>query len=52
MQKSGYADLPLHHGKVPRWLAERMSQLGGAIIEAIAIEYGKSEVIKRLSDPA
>ena len=47
----GYADLPLHHGKVPRWLAERMSALGGAIIEAIVVEYGKSEVLKRLSDP-
>ncbi|MEQ8237869.1 MAG: DUF763 domain-containing protein [Cyclobacteriaceae bacterium] len=52
MKKSGYADLPLHNGKVPRWLAERMSKLGGAIIEAIAVEYGKSEVLKRLSDPA
>ncbi len=52
MRKSGYADLPLHNGKVPRWLAERMSKLGGAIVEAIIIEYGKSEVIKRLSDPA
>ena len=52
MNKSGYADLPLHNGRVPRWLAERMSKLGGAIVEALIIEYGKSEVIKRLSDPA
>ncbi len=52
MKKSGYADLPLHGGKVPRWLAERMSALGGAILEAIIIEYGKTEVMKRLSDPA
>ena len=52
MKKSGYADLPLHGGKVPRWLSERMAKLGGAIIEAIVIDYGKSEVIKRLSDPA
>jgi hypothetical protein len=52
MKKSGYADLPLHNGKVPRWLAERMSKMGGAIMEAIVIEYGKSEVLKRLSDPA
>ncbi len=52
MNKSGYADLPLHNGRVPRWLAERMSTLGKAIIEAILIEYGKSEVIKRMSDPA
>lgn len=52
MNRVGHADLPLHHGKVPKWLAERMSRLGGAIIEAIVIEYGKAEVIKRMSDPA
>ena len=52
MKKSGYADLPLHNGRVPLWLAKRMSALGGAIVEAIVLEYGKSEVIKRLSDPA
>jgi uncharacterized protein len=46
-----YADLPLHYGKVPPWLAERMSKLGGAIIEAIAMDYGKSEVLSRISDP-
>jgi hypothetical protein len=46
-----YADLPLHYGKVPIWLAERMSKLGGAIIESIILEYGKKEVITRLSDP-
>jgi hypothetical protein len=51
MARTGYADLPLHYGKVPQWLAERMSLLGGAIVEAIVIEYGKSEVLKRLSDP-
>ena len=47
----GYADLPLHYGHVPKWLAERMAKLGGAIIESIATEYGKSEVLLRLSDP-
>jgi len=52
MQKSGFADLPLHNGRVPKWLAERMSRLGGAITEAIVLEYGKKEVIRRLSDPA
>ncbi len=52
MKRTGYADLPLHGGRVPRWLAERMSKLGGAIIESIAMEYGRSEVIQRLSDPA
>lgn len=52
MKRSGHADLPLHNGRVPRWLAERMSKLGKAIIEAIIIDYGKAEVIKRMSDPA
>lgn len=51
MKRSGYADLPLHGGHVPTWLAERMTTLGGAIIEAIALDYGRSEVLKRLSDP-
>jgi hypothetical protein len=51
MPRAGYADLPLHHGHVPRWLAERMTTLGGAIIEAIILEYGKPEVLRRLSDP-
>lgn len=46
-----HADLPLHYGKVPPWLAERMSKLGGAIIESIILNYGKSAVLRRLSDP-
>ncbi|MGQ0829776.1 MAG: DUF763 domain-containing protein, partial [Bacteroidota bacterium] len=46
-----YADLPLHYGKVPPWLAERMSLLGGAIVESIILEYGRSAVLARLSDP-
>lgn len=46
-----HADLPLHYGKVPPWLAERMGRLGGAIIESIMLEYGRPEVLTRLSDP-
>lgn len=46
-----YADLPLHYGKVPPWLAERMTLLGAAIIESIILEYGRAEVLKRMSDP-
>ena len=48
--KRGTADLPLHYGTVPPWLAQRMSLLGGAIAEAIVIEYGRPELL-RLSDP-
>ncbi|MEJ2884751.1 DUF763 domain-containing protein [Pedobacter sp. GR22-6] len=51
MKRSGSADLPLHHGHVPKWLAERMSRLGLAITEAIVADYGSAEVMRRLSDP-
>lgn len=49
--KRGSADLPLHWGTVPPWLAQRMSLLGGAIVEAIVIEYGRAALLQRLSDP-
>ena len=51
MQRSGLADLPLHGGHVPAWLAERMTRLGTAIAESILYEYGASELLSRLSDP-
>ncbi len=46
-----YADLPLHYGQVPPWLYQRMSKMGVAIVEAIAMEYGRGAVLQRLSDP-
>ncbi len=46
-----HADLPLHHGKVPRWLAERMGRLGIAITEAVVTEYGRDEFLRRMGDP-
>lgn len=51
IKRSGFADLPLHYGHVPRWLAERMGRLGLAITEAIILEFGKAEFLKRMSDP-
>src|ERR1043165_1606429 len=51
MKRSGVADLPLHGGRVPQWLADRMSKLGTAIVESIVVRYGRSEVLTRLSDP-
>lgn len=51
MSKTGHADLPLHYGRVPPWLANRMKDLGGAITESILIEYGKDEFLRRMSDP-
>lgn len=49
--KRGHADLPLHYGAVPPWLAQRMSSLGGAIVEAIIMEYGRAALLQKLSDP-
>ncbi|RZJ35025.1 MAG: DUF763 domain-containing protein [Flavobacterium sp.] len=51
MKRSGSADLPLHYGHVPPWLAERMSKLGLAIVETIAIEFSPETVVEKLSDP-
>lgn len=49
--KRGSADMPLHYGTVPAWLANRMELLGGAIVEAIVLDYGKSALLQRISDP-
>lgn len=51
MKRSGSADLPLHGGRVPAWLAARMEKLGTAIVEGILLHYGASEFLSRLSDP-
>lgn len=51
MGSNRHADLPLHHGHVPAWLADRMTALGGAVTEAIIVEYGQSVFLQRLSDP-
>ena len=50
-RRTGCADLPLHRGTVPNWLAERMKKLGTLIVESIIQNYGKREVLVRLSDP-
>src|ERR1700724_558941 len=51
MKRSGFADLPLHSGRVPQWLAERMTMLGTAIAESVIQHYGVSQLLSRLSDP-
>jgi hypothetical protein len=51
MPRSGIADLPLHGGRVPEWLASRMTRLGTAITEAVVHHYGTSGFLSRLSDP-
>jgi hypothetical protein len=51
VQRAGSADLPLHGGRVPRWLGERMTRLGAVITEAIVIHYGRDELLSRLAHP-
>jgi hypothetical protein len=51
MTRSGQADLPLHTGKVPPWLYERMARMARAIVEAVIADYGKSSFLSKISDP-
>lgn len=51
MKRSGTSDLPLHNGRVPPWLAHRMTELGTSIAENIVLTYGAAEFLTRLSDP-
>jgi hypothetical protein len=51
VKRSGVADLPLHGGRVPPWLATRMGTLGTAIAESVLHHYGRASLLSRLSDP-
>jgi hypothetical protein len=50
-RRAGSADLPLHGGRVPSWLAGRMTRLGAVIAEAIVHHYGRDELLRRLAHP-
>ena len=50
-RRTGSADLPLHGGRVPPWLAERMASLGAIITQAVVHHYGRDEFLQRLSHP-
>ncbi|WP_158744417.1 DUF763 domain-containing protein [Acidisphaera sp. L21] len=50
-KRAGSADLPLHGGRVPAWLGTRMTKLGAVITQAIVLEYGRDEMLRRLSNP-
>ena len=50
-RRAGSADLPLHGGRVPQWLANRMTRLGAVMAEAIVHEYGRDELLRRLAHP-
>ncbi len=51
VHRAGSADLPLHGGRVPKWLGDRMTRLGAVITEAIVFEYGRDELLRRLAHP-
>ncbi len=50
-RRTGSADLPLHSGRVPSWLAARMASLGAIVTQAIVHHYGRDEFLQRLSHP-
>ena len=50
-RRAGSADLPLHGGHVPKWLADRMTRLGAVMSQAIVHHYGRDELLRRLSHP-
>ena len=49
--RSGSADLPLHGGRVPSWLATRMASMARVVTEAIVHHYGRDEWLARLANP-
>jgi hypothetical protein len=40
-RRSGSANLPLHSGRVPPWLGERMTRLGRVLVEAIVLHHSR-----------
>ena len=50
-RRAGSADLPLHGGRVPKWLGDRMTRLGAVMCEAIVHHYGRDELLRRLAHP-
>ncbi len=50
-RRTGSADLPLHGGRVPNWLGQRMARLGAVISQAIVHHYGRDELLERLAHP-
>jgi uncharacterized protein len=50
-KRSGSADLPLHGGRVPAWLGERMTRLGTVMAEAIILHEGRDAFLARLAHP-
>ena len=51
MPHTGIAQLPLHGGKAPVWLFQRMVRLGREIVRLIVEDHGPEEILRRISDP-
>ena len=49
--RKGIAHLPLHGGKAPRWLFDRMKLLAREMSLVLCYEMGTEEYLKKLSDP-
>jgi uncharacterized protein len=49
--RTGHADLPLHTGRAPKWLFDRMRPLAGEIATAIVEQEGPQGLMRRVSDP-
>ena len=49
--RSGIAELPLHTGHVPPWLASRMKRLAGIVLKILVEEYGTKGALERFADP-
>lgn len=50
-KRAGIAQLPLHYGKAPRWLFDRMRRLAREIVRLIVEERGVDEILILLSNP-
>ena len=48
---TGIANLPLHSGRAPGWLMEKMVKLSREITRVLVWEHGPQEFLKRLSQP-
>lgn len=51
MAQTGITILPLHYGKAPRWLFQRMTLLARQVVLVLVEEFGPEEVLRRLADP-
>jgi len=50
-RRTGIANLPLHYGKAPPWLFDRMVKLAREITIVIVTDFGAEEMLRRLSHP-